>query len=110
CAGSSFNPINPPTVSAQAQPPATCDANGACTANIQNGWSYFDYATYRNSRSFGVSAEIGISANAPSGNDSIALWPLASPADITSISGNLDYRSWGTNPASMLIDIRACTD
>lgn len=110
CAGNAFNPINPPAVSAQAPPPATCTDSGTCTANIQQGWAYFDYATYRSPHSIAVTAEIGISSNAPDANASIAAWPLASPADVVSISGNLDYRSWGNNPASMIIDIRACTD
>ena len=109
CGMNSLNLVNPPSVSAQDPPPPGCDANGNCFAHIENGWSYFQYSTLAFQQTFSGAVEIGVSANAPDANASIVGISLGHPGDVVSISGNIDYKSWSKSPASMIVDLRACT-
>ena len=107
---SNLNPINPPTVHAQAAPPAGCDGDGVCTGNITHPWGYCQYSTYQTGKTFTVALEIGIKSTPTDGNDSLCLLPFASGGGlIKGIHGNTNYVPWTTNLSSMFVDIRACT-
>lgn len=109
CAGSSFNLINPPAVGAQSTP-SGCDATGACSITNKLAWGYEDIATYTSAHTIAGTIEIGLNSTPTNANDATVALPLTSAGDLTSISGNVDYRSWGKNPASMIVDLRSCED
>lgn len=111
CAGSSFNPINPPAVSAQAAPPVGCDANGSCFDHTVHTWGYCQDATIQSSRTVTASLEIGISSTPTDANDSLCGLMLADGGgDLTGMTGTVAYKSWNaTKAASMIVGLRACT-
>jgi hypothetical protein len=110
CGSSSFNPINPPAVHAQAAPPPGCDGNGVCTGNITHSWGYCQYSTYQTAKTFVVALEIGITSTPKDSNDSLCFLPFASGGGlIKSIHGNTNYTPWTNNVSSMFLDIRSCT-
>ena len=110
CGMNSLNIVNPPSVSAQAPPPVTCNDDGVCDTKVIASWGYYQYSTYESPKTFSGAVEIGVNQNIADANQSIVGLPLAFPGNITSFSGDIDYRSWGKNPASMIVEIRACTD
>lgn len=109
---SAFNPINPPAVQASGVLP-NCDANGACSATIFHAWGYCQWTSLQTAKTFSVSFEVGMNANAPANDASICTVPFGLGGGvITSISGNSNSTpsaASNTPLDSLWINVRSCT-